>query len=67
MSDLRTIHYCFSAGGTLDLIRSVFMAMDAIPCQLDMASAALLQLKLELDSSHKVEDEQDCCSQDCLC
>ena len=36
--DLRTIHYCFSAGGTLDLFWSVFMAMDAIPCQLDMAS-----------------------------
>ena len=49
--DLRTIHYCFSAGGTLDL----FMAMDAIPCQLDMASADLLQLKLTA-----VEGEQGC-------
>jgi len=57
ISDLRTIHYCFSAGGTLDLIWSVFMAMDALPCQLDMASAHLLQLKLELDSCHKVEGE----------
>jgi len=37
--DLRTIHYCFSAGGTLDLFRSVSMAMDVLPCQLDMASA----------------------------
>jgi len=37
--DLRTIHYCFSAGGTLDLFRSVFMTMDALPCQLDVASA----------------------------
>jgi len=65
--DLRTIRYCFSAGGTLDLSWSVFMAMDAIPCQLHMTSADLLQLKLELDSCHKVEAEQGCCSQDCLC
>jgi len=35
--------------------------MDAIPCQLDMASADLLQLKLELDSCHKVEGKQGCC------
>ena len=56
--DLRTTHYCFSASGTLDLIWSVFMAMDVIPCQLDMASADLLQLKLELESSHKVEGKQ---------
>jgi len=65
--DLRTVRYCFSAGGTLDLIWSVFMAMDATCCQLDMASADLLQLKLELDSCHKVEGERGCCSQDCLC
>jgi len=52
------------AGGTLDLFRSVFKVMDAIPCQLDMASADLLQLKLELDSCRKVEGEQGCCSQD---
>ena len=65
--DLKTIHFSFSAGGTLDLFWFVFMAMDAHPCQLDMASADLLQVNLELDSCHKVEGEQDCCSQDCLC
>jgi len=42
ISDLRTIHYCFSAGGTLDLFWSVFMAIDALPCQTDMASADLV-------------------------
>jgi hypothetical protein len=40
-SDLRTINYCFSAVGTLDLFLSVFMAMDALPCQLDTALADL--------------------------
>jgi len=56
--DLRTIRYCFSAGGTLGLIWSVFMAMDAIPCQLDMDFTQTKQRKLILTESDNSKSRQ---------